>query len=56
MVPDIQKCGGTDGQNGRTDEWMHGRRQYYIPPTSLGDNISLAILKCVGPNSNSTVS
>ena len=33
MVPDRQKV-RTDGMDRRTD----GRRQNYIPPTSLGDN------------------
>ena len=37
MVPDRQKV-RTDGRNGRTDARTHGRRQNYIPPTSLGDN------------------
>ena len=37
MVPDRQKV-RTDGRNGRTDGWTHGRRQNYIPPTSSEDN------------------
>ena len=46
MVPDRQKGwtdGRTDGMDGRT----HGRRQNYIPPTSLGDkNITPPIWWC----------
>ena len=40
MVPDIQKCGLTDGIEGG----MHGRRQNYIKPPSSGDN-QLAIFR-----------
>ena len=35
MVPDRQNV-RTDGMEG----WTDGRRQNYIPPTSLGDNKS----------------